>query len=90
MLCMFVMSILFFNPFNLILSPSDPNELAYQTGQYSSNKPVNSRVLNAIDLEIEHFNKSNPNLDIKPRFNGLYLFGWFLNAILITFCLFFH
>ena len=88
MLCMFVMSILFFNPFNLILSPSDPNELAYQTGQYSSNKPVNSRVLNAIDLEIEHFNKSNPNLDIKPRFNGLYLFGWFLNAILITFCLF--
>ncbi len=85
---MFVMSILFFNPFNLILSPSDPNELAYQTGQYSSNKPVNSRVLNAIDLEIEHFNKSNPNLDIKPRFNGLYLFGWFLNAILITFCLF--
>lgn len=89
MLCMFAMSVLFFNPFSLILNQPEPS-LDYQTTEnhYSSDTPVNSRVLNAIDLDQpEHFNTSNPNININATFNGLYMLSMLLNTILVTFCL---
>lgn len=84
MLCMFAMSILFFNPFNLILSTD--NSLGQSGSQFHSNKPINSRVLNSIDLDT--FNSSeNTTILNTTKLNTICILSWFLNLILISFCL---
>jgi hypothetical protein len=101
MICMFVMSVMFFNPFNLILSmrnsqQNQPN-LA-DMNEFTLNKGLNSRVLNSLDVE-------DPKIEIKTednysqssfihekresqlKWNFNFLASWTFNVLLILFCL---
>lgn len=84
MLCMVVMSVLFFNPFNLIIN-SNVNQ-QNKIGDYQNNKGINSRVLNSFE-DAQFFNNSI-NSSQMNRNNQIDIFiSWFLNLILILICL---
>ena len=90
MLCMFAMSILFFNPFSLILrSANDQFNGLTSGGSYLSGQVVHSRVLNAIDLYEDElsFNQSNPRPSRAFHLDHINLFSWIMNASLILICL---
>lgn len=88
MLCMFAMSVFFFNPFNLILpqSANSPSATDYQTS-----KAINSRVLNSIetydDIRLNSMNSSIESIEsIHLTSYHIYL-NPILNVILILLCL---
>ncbi|CAF0984432.1 unnamed protein product [Brachionus calyciflorus] len=83
-LCMVVMSVLFFNPFNLILtSPTNDME---NLGLYKSDKPISIRVLNSYE-ETNYFNGTNVKANKNWFIDFNFLLSWSLNLILILFCL---
>lgn len=88
MLCMFVMSVLFFNPFNLVISPESTfsNQASY--GEYQNLKPISSRVLNSFGDENSEnsFNTTKQTLS-NPYFNLHLVLSWTLNILLVIFCL---
>jgi len=82
---MFAMSILFFNPFSLIL-PSTP--LQGPSGQFHAQSSVNSRVLNSMSLyEDLNLNTSHPRPGEDTTFNLSYWLSWLLNSVLVFICL---
>ena len=99
MLCMFVMSVMFFNPFNLILSLKDSTINGPATAsakEYTAYKSMNSRVLNSVDLldtNTPYEDNMSQNSFILSKyadqsvFNASFLASWSLNLLLILFCL---
>lgn len=81
-LCMVVMSVLFFNPFSLIL-PSTRVE-SEPTGFYQNERSVPSRVLNWYADTYLNSTSSNQKL----TYHSLnFILSWLLNIMLILFCL---
>ena len=101
MLCMFVMSVMFFNPFNLILSTKNSEQLGLvDTNKFNLNEGVNSRVLNSIDIadsktEIKNdenlsqtsYKLENSKHESHLEWNFNFIASWTFNALLILFCL---
>jgi hypothetical protein len=93
MVCMFVMSVLFFNPFNIILSSSSSLEsLKGRNTDYQLTKGLNSRVLNSIDrFDINEDNSSFiPNHSEEQNhsyFSYNLVLSWVLNILLVILCL---
>lgn len=86
MLCMFTISILFFNPFNLILSSSLTSSTNQPGKEFHISKPINSRVLNSIDFD--NFNSSGNTFNTQTtKYNAFYFLSLFFNLILTVFCL---
>jgi hypothetical protein len=96
-LCMFAMSILFFNPFNLIMPPSLSDE-PYGGGNqinYQHEGSIKSRVLNSIDTVVavneETMFNSSSNIkgmaSLLSKVNYGFYISWMLNFLLIIFCL---
>ena len=83
MLCMFVMSIMFFNPFNLIISSSsDAN--SNKMSSIITALHGNGRVLNSIDPNED----INENVSSMSYINLQSILSWTLNIILVLFVLF--
>jgi len=82
---MFAMSILFFNPFSLILQSTSSKATSIQ---FQAQPAVNSRVLNSFNLyEDLNLNISNTGSGEKFTFDIFYWFSWFLNLLVVLICL---
>ena len=88
MLCMVVMSVLFFNPFNLIVKSNlyeSPNE-----PQYQSSKGLSGRVLNSFNsIEDSMYGNNSVNLNQRHQTSSFeFMISWMMNLILVFICLF--
>lgn len=91
-LCMFVMSVLFFNPFNLMFdSPAASSGSVNSNGQYmETGQHLNSRVLNwfrTSSESIDNATMSNNLTSSSSYFTTQALISWSLNIVLVVFCL---
>ncbi len=93
MVCMFVMSVLFFNPFSLVINQSSDTNTDFNAPiNYARNEHLNSRVLNWFDSkDAQHtLNQTSNTFSMFDYYNGLKFkaLSWCLNLILVLFCLF--